>query len=120
MVRYICRKCGSDRIQGTRPAWFDVNTFAPGVGSLGTASDDRSEWGDGRCEGCGASGPYSEVVQRADSMQEASFGGLTFVSNPDVPSDMVQAVFPDRIESFRIEDGHVVEHHIAKRPDASE
>lgn len=65
MVRYACRQCGSEEVQGTLPAWFTVNTFTPAIGSLGPAYDGDAEWGYGWCPGCDASGQFLDVAARA-------------------------------------------------------
>lgn len=65
-VRYVCRHCGSDKVQGTLPAWFTVNTFTPGIGSQGPCYDGEAEWGYGWCEDCDASGQFLNVAKRAE------------------------------------------------------
>lgn len=66
MLKYRCRACHSEEVQGTLPAWFTVNTFTPAVGELGSCYDGEAEWGYGFCPSCQASGQFLDVAERLD------------------------------------------------------
>lgn len=62
MKRYFCRYCGSDKIQGTLPAWFRVND--PGLPHVDTDTD--TDYAYGFCETCGAADDFDTLVKHEE------------------------------------------------------
>lgn len=61
-TKYVCRHCGSDRVQGTLPAWFRIND--PEFPHVDT--DFEADFEYGWCEACEHSDNFSNMVREVE------------------------------------------------------
>ena len=57
---YRCKHCKNTRVQGTLPAWFEVNGDLSKVEDV----DVEADFEYGHCPDCDVSGNFNDVVER--------------------------------------------------------